>query len=307
MKWASLWIIRRNPWKLTAAKKLTELPLRYEYAFGGECRINADDKAAKRIPKKQQLTPEQQAQHPEQPSPVAHTVSELNPIGQGYAEPWHIKATKQKKIPAPQIENPAAPINAKLFWRALNGKLQKAKPQQLAAFFPAGFGLIGRPWLPRRPRAGTYDQAWLDKRHPYLPADFDFAYWNGAPFDQQIPELPPNALISLTNLTPEGELHTQLPGHRAFVLAWFEDGVPIPIEAAIDTLSIDTDSLTITCVWRTLLPKDLPIVRLEARFETDPRAPLLKYIEAHEPPNQAAEATPKPTPQKLEEAAWPIT
>lgn len=307
VKWASLGLIRHNPWKLTAPQKLTELPLRYESAFGGECRINLDDQAAERVPKKQRLTPEQQAQHPEQPSPVAHTVCELNPIGQGYSEAWYLQATKQTKIPAPQIESRSAPITAPLFWRALNGKLKNATPQQLAAFIPAGFGLIGRPWLPRRSRAGTYDQAWLDNRHPYLPADFDFAYWNGAPIDQQIPELPLNALISLTNLTPEGELHTQLPGHRAFLLAWFEDGAALPIEAAIDTLSIDTDSLTLTCVWRTLLPKDLPIARLEARFETDPQAPLLKYVEAHEPPSKAPEVNPEPTPPKHKETAWPTT
>ena len=146
LKWASLGLIRRNPWKLTAAKKLAQLPLRYEYAFGGECRINLEDKPAKRVPKKQQLTPEQQAQHPEQPAPIAHTVCELNPLGLGYSEPWYLKATKLKRIAAPLIETASAPITAKLFWRALNGKLNKVKPQQLAAFIPAGFGLIGRPW-----------------------------------------------------------------------------------------------------------------------------------------------------------------
>lgn len=90
-------------------------------------------------------------------------------------------------------------------------------------------------------------------------------------------------------------------------MAWFEDGVCMPIEAAIDTLSIDTDSLTLTCVWRTLLPKDLPIVRLEARFETNPHAPLLKFIEADAPPNKAPEEIPEPINPKPEEAAWPIT
>lgn len=35
-----------------------------------------------------------------------------------------------------------------------------------------GFGPIPRTWLPRRQFAGTYDDYWLQARHPHLPPDF---------------------------------------------------------------------------------------------------------------------------------------
>ncbi|HAQ24498.1 MAG TPA: hypothetical protein DCQ80_00760 [Pseudomonas sp.] len=68
---------------------------------------------------------------------------------------------------------------------------------------PAGFGIRGRAWAPRLQTAGTYDRQWLDARWPLLPRDFDFAYWNGAPEDQQID-------------SPHGFVRAPLPGHRAF-------------------------------------------------------------------------------------------
>ncbi len=68
---------------------------------------------------------------------------------------------------------------------------------------PAGFGILGRAWPPRLQKAGTYDQRWLDQRWPLLPKDFGFAYWNGAPEDQQID-------------SPHGFVRAPLPGHRAF-------------------------------------------------------------------------------------------
>ena len=297
LKWASLWIIRRNPWKLTAAKKLTALPLRYESAFGGQCRINAEDKAAKRVPKKLQLTPEQQTQHPEQPAPIAHTLCTLNPLGLGYAEPWYLKATQQKRVAAPQIESRSAAIDAKLFWRALHGKLKKIKPYQLAAFTPAGMGIIGRAWQSRLPLAGTYDQAWLDERHPNLPADFDFGYWNAAPHDQQItPYLDGDESITLTNLCAPGspgatqdkagntQLTLTLPGHLPFVLVRFEDGRLGELAAKLDTLIVDTlpdpdnpnKRPCVVCVWRATVATEPAVRVLEARMITKTEADALR-------------------------------
>ena len=294
LKWASLGLIRRNPWKLTTPKKLTELPLRYEYAFGGECRVHADDKTAKRVPKKQKLTLAQQTQHPEQPAPIAHAVCELNPIGAGYSAAWYLKATKLKRIAAPQIEAASTPITAQLFWRALNGKLKHAKPQQQAAFTPAGLGILPGTWQPRLPLAGTYDQAWLTERHPYLPQDYNIAYWNTAPSDQQVkPHLEGDASITLTNLCPlttpgatqdnagNTQLTLTLPGLLPCVLVRFEDGRIDELAAKLDTLIIDTlpdqdnpnKKSSVVCVWRTRVAAEPAVRALEAhmspRSDTD--------------------------------------
>ena len=294
LKWASLGIIRRNPWKLSTAKKLTELPLRYVYAFGGECRINADDKAAKRVPKKLQLTPEQQAQHPEQPTPIAHTVCELNPLGTGYTEAWHLKATKQKRIPAPQIETPVAPISAQLFWRALNGKLKNAKPQQLAAFAPAGMSAVSKAHPTRRKLAGTIDEAFV-KSNQWLPHDFDFGVWNAAPPDQQTEFLRGDEIIELTNLCAPGtpgavtdkhgntQLRLTLPANACFSLVRLESGEMLIHPLHLDSVIVEPETASVSLVWRAVLAQDpeTPIRVLEAHLQSRAEYAQLQAEIAH--------------------------
>ena len=43
IKWSTLTLIRPNPWKLTRPQKIVSLPLLYEAAYGGQCRINQKD------------------------------------------------------------------------------------------------------------------------------------------------------------------------------------------------------------------------------------------------------------------------
>ncbi|MNI90521.1 hypothetical protein D3C73_1480500 [compost metagenome] len=74
-------------------------------------------------------------------------------------------------------------------------------------------------------------------------------------------------------------MRAPLPGHRAFVLAYFRGGGLLPIKAVIDTLWIDTDALQLHISWRCLWPVEAPVEALEARFETDPHAPLLTFTE----------------------------
>lgn len=116
---------------------------------------------------------------------------------------------------------------------------------------------------------------------PGLPYDFDFAYWNGAPTDQQI-EFPPHnlriELFNLTdpNLTPNGYAQVEMPGHRAFVLLRLFNGALLPLPMLTDTLRIDTEAMTLVLTHRISLPNNLDIRVLEARFETDPTAQLIK-------------------------------
>ena len=49
---------------------------------------------------------------------------------------------------------------------------------------PAGLGPVAPFWLGRADLAGTYDDAWLDTRHPLLPQDFNPRFWQSAPPDQ---------------------------------------------------------------------------------------------------------------------------
>ena len=281
LKWGSLGLIRRNPWKLTAPKKLTELALHYEYAYGGQCRINQDDKAAKRIKKKLHLTPEQQAQHPDQPAPVAHTVCELNSLGRGYSEAWHLEATKLKQITAPQIETPTAPIKAKLFWRALNGKLKRAKPQQLAAFVPAGFGVVPKSHPARRKLGGTIDAAFVQS-NKWLPEDFDFGVWNAAPLDQRTDLLRGDEIIELTNLCAPGtpgaitdkrgntQLSFALPANVCISLVRLQSGEMFIHPLHLDTVIVEPETHSVSLVWRAVLAQDsdTPIRAIETRLQS---------------------------------------
>jgi hypothetical protein len=86
--------------------------------------------------------------------------------------------------------------------------------------------------------------------------------------------------VELTNLAApdvarDGVVSFALPPHRAFAMAWL-GGLPVPMPAVIDTLTVDAEAMTVTCVWRVLIARALGVGRLEARFEVDPAAPLLK-------------------------------
>ncbi|HHM9353691.1 TPA: DUF2169 domain-containing protein, partial [Pseudomonas aeruginosa] len=153
-------------------------------------------------------------------------------------------------------------------------------------YTPAGFGVVGRAWAPRLALAGTYDQDWEDNHWPGLPQDFDFTYWNGAPPDQQVAYPTPDARITLFNLvdpllSADGRCDIQLPGHRPFVLMRMTNGVMLPLPMLTDTLRIDTDAMTLSMTHRISLPGSLDIRVLEARFETDPDAPIIQRAPRH--------------------------
>ncbi|AVR94357.1 DUF2169 family type VI secretion system accessory protein [Pseudoduganella armeniaca] len=260
-------------WSLTEPKPITSVPLRYEYAYGGENKILVTERSAHRVPNDRRLpdrvpqrgTPEALAAR----EAVAHTVCPYNPIGRGFAEDWYVKATLARSLPAPQIE-------------ALDEPVMKFGRE----YAPCGLGLVGRAWKSRLPLAGTFDDKWLEQRHPYLPADFDFAYWNGAPADQQVvPHLDGDETISLINLTPPTDRTTvdaagdvlfkiRLPGHLPFVLVRFEDGRIGELPAKLDTVAINLldDVVTagkapsVVCVWRATVATVPPVRVLEARM-----------------------------------------
>ncbi|PHM25801.1 DUF2169 family type VI secretion system accessory protein [Xenorhabdus budapestensis] len=260
-------------WQLTAPKPFATLPLDYRYAFGGQCKIYADEEASQHLQEGDLLTPEQRQQHPDrEKSPIAHAACESNPLGTGFITPWYANAKQLTRYPAPRIIRPDAQFTAQHFAAQLGGTL----PADTPASQPQGMGFIGRPWLPRRQLAGTYDDDWLAHRHPYLPKDFDFRYWNGAPADQQIDWPDTDISLSLQSMTPGGNLHVTLPGHRPFILLRMHEGGLLPVPMRLDTLILDSDALTLHITCRLNFKTSLPVRVAEARFEIDPDAPLLK-------------------------------
>jgi hypothetical protein len=79
---------------------------------------------------------------------------------------------------------------------------------------PAGFGFYGRGWAPRLAYAGTYDEKYMKERHPLLPADFSFRFFNGAHPDLQVGGyLRGDEEVDLLNVCPDApRVHFRLPG-----------------------------------------------------------------------------------------------
>ena len=278
-------------WRIDKGTPVVRVPLRWEHSLGGTSRVP-------------------NPRHPMHPDEAQYLLDEVclsNPLGCGWFEQRFFKLADKagqalpEAWPAPCVLSAGTRFEAPLQVAHPHEELDAAAMARVARDYPrqpAGFGFLGRAWAPRLARAGTYDAHWQDTRWPALPEDFDFAYWNGAPEDQQIDWPPPDTTVELWNLldparAPHGHVRLRLPGHRAFVMAWLAGAggapVPLPMNAVIDTFVIDADEGRIELTWRCLVPEALPLERLEARFETDPTAPLLKL--SHEP----VQETPWPT------------
>lgn len=258
----TLGLVRPNPYRLTRPRATASVPLRYEHAQGGQCRIEPGERAARRVARRHRLTAAQQAAYPpDAPAPVAHDSSQVNPDGCGFARPWYLRAARVKTLPAPQIDYPAAPFSARRFWRNARGKL---------ALVPAGFGFVGRGWLPRRTLIGRIEvkTAWAADEVPQLPKEFDFRYWNGAPEDQQCRHLEGGERFMLTNLcaparvfaAADGRGNTRLsftlPEQLLFLLGADANHSVATLPLAVDTVVIDVDAGTVELVWRYCLVAD---------------------------------------------------
>jgi hypothetical protein len=253
-------------WTLSHAAPVTEVPVRWSAAYGGRSRVPGPDGAL-----------------------LLDEVCFTNPLGAGWVDArWEDALARAEQplpdlLPAPQVEDPGAPLTALDVVRHPDGLTDAAGIARAAEGYrhtPAGLSWLGRAWTPRIQRAGTYDDAWLASRHPFLPADFSFEYWNAAPRDQQI-EWPTRGLdVELWNLTPlaqsrDGYVGFEVPPHRAFVMAYVS-GLPIPVPARLDTVVVDAEAMKVACVWRALVPRAFAPRRLEARFEMNPDVPLLR-------------------------------
>lgn len=132
-------------------------------------------------------------------------------------------------------------------------------------FTPAGFGFVGRSWLPRISYAGTYDQKWLDEQHPYPPFDMDYRYWNGAPEDQQIERFNPVSKLELWNLThpnlsDDGYLCVNFKGHQPLATICYEDATIEEIVLKTETVLIDTDQMMISLTHKVVIDKQPDLI-----------------------------------------------
>lgn len=167
--------------------------------------------------------------------PNKHSAYRLNPVGIGYHE--RLGSDLVDGTPMPNTEELNRPVTSP------NGH-----------YAPMAFGPVGRGWEPRYKLAGTYDQTWIDNIFPFLPTDFDEAYFQAAPADQQISYLKGGEEVMFANLTPEGRAYFRLPTVDMPVVFFPKKGGKEETRAVIDTLIIEPDLGHFTLTWRVSRP-----------------------------------------------------
>lgn len=171
-------------------------------------------------------------------------VEERNPIGRGFR--GKRKSADLEGLALPNIEDPACLV---------------ANAGDKAV--PAGFAFIAPTWLPRKPFAGTYDEAWQKNRAPYLPDDFDLRFFNMAhpdfTFDRYLQGGEP---VALDNLSPAGPLRFNLPTCRLEAKIRMAGNVESP-PLNLETVLVEPEKQRLCMTWRSKLACDKKTLKVE--------------------------------------------
>jgi hypothetical protein len=161
-----------------------------------------------------------------------------NPVGRGYCPDPRADIVDQ--MPLPNTEDAE---------HRLSSPSAQARPLSL--------GPIGRSWKPRSAYAGTYDARWREHVFPLLPEDFDEAFFQAAPPDQQIGFIRGGELVVLRNLVPAEPLVTfKLPRPELMVRLLYTSRRAIELSPVVDTLFLEPEAKRFSMVYRTALPLD---------------------------------------------------
>lgn len=181
---------------------------------------------------------------------------------------------------------------------------------------PAAFGPIPADFPFRQSRVGTYADDWENTRWPWLPFDFDWAYYNATAPDQWFEGyLRGDEPLQFDNMHPEHPAYrSRLPGvkPRLFLqqlvrlkheeLAFRE----VPLD--LDTLWVDMDKEQLVLVWRGRAPvlstklKDVKNLLVLLEPLDQPSQPLADYeaiMAQHISPAPPPPAEPPPSPEQV--------
>lgn len=205
-------------------------------------------------------------------------VSPDNPSGMGWYPKAYLQQCGEITLPGPQIESPVTPVS------------HISQPVR-----PEGFGFFGRSWRDRIKYAGTYDDVWLEKQHPFPPLDFQFEYWCGAHPTLQIPHIPPgNKLpIKLFGVIAASELASQriqfyIPSETLFILILSEAGIAITKDMQLDTIVIDTNIKKIFCTYRIVFSEKIKPSGIQLRYISEENTKKMKKTPDNRFPDKTA-------------------
>ena len=156
-----------------------------------------------------------------------------NPVGRGF----YATAKEALEKPLPSIEAPEALVRG---WAD--------RPP------PCGFGPVARHWQPRRGWAGTYDAAWVEKRAPLWPQDFDERFFHAAPDGLRAStHLRGGEPVVLEGLSPDGPLAFSLPTHQVLARCSFA-GRREKRRMVLDTVLLEPEARRLVLTWRATFP-----------------------------------------------------
>lgn len=167
-----------------------------------------------------------------------------NPIGvRRPARPGHDRARRQT-VDAPSM--------------AMVDALDEAYGVADAEHRPEGLGPVPPFWRARQRFAGTYDDAWLSARHPQLPADFDYRFYQCAPPPLALPHhLRGDETIELVHLLPgRDRFRFELPGTQPVARYEWLDGREVALRCNLDGAHLDLREppVRVDLTWRAWLP-----------------------------------------------------
>lgn len=156
-----------------------------------------------------------------------------NPVGRGF----YTSAKEALEQPLPSIETPEALVRG---WAD--------RPP------PCGFGPVARHWQPRLGWAGTYDAAWVERRAPLWPVDFDERFFQVAPEGLQAsPHLRGGEPVVLEGVSPDGPLAFRLPEYRLQARCTFA-GKREKRRMTLDTVRLEPEERRVVLTWRAMFP-----------------------------------------------------
>ncbi len=165
-----------------------------------------------------------------------------NPVGRGFVASG---CDPVEGLALPNLEDPQALI-----------KSPEDRP------VPVCLAPIAPTWMPRRTFAGTYDQAWMTGRAPYLPTDFDPRYFQVAPPELIAPGfLGGGEPVRLMGFTLGDPLSFELPQCGLEVVCDF-DGAKQSPPPQLETVLIETDAGRVQMLWRSALAVDKKLLKL---------------------------------------------
>ncbi len=166
-----------------------------------------------------------------------------NPVGTGLVP--KNSELRADGISLPNLEDPRHLINS-----------PKDRPP------PACFGPVCGHWEPRKSYAGTYDQPWMKKRAPYLPADFNPRFLQCAHPDLISKKyFKGGEPVEIVGARPQGPLKFSLP-LCALEMVFHLDGKEQRHVPNLDMLVFEPDAGRFWMVWRACQVVDKKLLRL---------------------------------------------